>query len=224
MDDKPKILIFDLDRTITRFPTYTPFLLRSALAHAPWRLPLFILLLPFFAGYGLGMIDRKGLKQVMHILLLGRRVKKEDVDRLANRFADFVMAKGVYDEAVRLIGDAHQNGHRVILATASHRFYVMALANRLNIGEVVATKSVWDGNALTPTIDGENCYGEGKLRMLSAHFSAVAIDPALHHIIFYSDHVSDLPVFELSDEPVAANPSTKLRVVAQKRGWEILTW
>ena len=35
--------IYDMDRTVTRHATYTPFLLHCAMRRAPWRL----LLLPF---------------------------------------------------------------------------------------------------------------------------------------------------------------------------------
>jgi hypothetical protein len=35
--------IYDMDRTVTRRATYTPFLMHCALRRAPWRL----LLLPF---------------------------------------------------------------------------------------------------------------------------------------------------------------------------------
>ena len=39
--------IYDMDRTVTRRATYTPFLLHCALRRAPWRL----LLLPFAVGF-----------------------------------------------------------------------------------------------------------------------------------------------------------------------------
>ena len=39
------------------------------------------------------------------------------------------------------------------------------------------------------------------------------------HVRFYSDHVSDAPVFEWADEPVAVNPHGKLRRLAEQRGW-----
>jgi phosphoserine phosphatase len=41
---------------------------------------------------------------------------------------------------------------------------------------------------------------------------------------FYSDHVSDRPAFEWSDEPVAVNPHAKLRRLAEQRGWTIEDW
>ena len=37
------LAIYDMDRTVTRRATYTPFLIHCALRRAPWRL----LLLPF---------------------------------------------------------------------------------------------------------------------------------------------------------------------------------
>jgi phosphoserine phosphatase len=44
------------------------------------------------------------------------------------------------------------------------------------------------------------------------------------HVRFYSDHVSDQPVFEWADVPVAVNPHGKLRRLAEERGWAIEDW
>ena len=50
------------------------------------------------------------------------------------------------------------------------------------------------------------------------------LDRSRCRIWFYSDHVSDVPVLEWADEPVAANPHHDLRVEAKKRGWTIVDW
>ena len=48
------LAIYDMDRTVTRGPTYTPFLLHCAIRRAPWRLlflPLVVLsMLAYAAG------------------------------------------------------------------------------------------------------------------------------------------------------------------------------
>ena len=44
------------------------------------------------------------------------------------------------------------------------------------------------------------------------------------HTRFYSDHASDRPAFEWSDEPIAVNPHGKLRRIAEQRGWTIEDW
>ena len=57
-----RLAIYDMDKTVTRYPTYTPFLIHAARTREPWRL----LLLPFvfvtLLLYGARLIDRGQLK------------------------------------------------------------------------------------------------------------------------------------------------------------------
>ena len=224
MADKTTLHLFDLDRTITRLPTYTPFLIHAALRLAPWRLLLIPALIPYFAGYGLKWIDRKALKQAMHRLMLGRRVDATTLARVTASFAKATVEGNSYAEAKRVIAAASATGERVVIATASHRFYVEPIAAALGVTYVIATGSVWDGDRLTPEIPGENCYGAAKLRMVERWFENSDLDRTAIHVRFYSDHVSDLSTFDWADEPIAVHPSPKLRAVAVQRGWPILDW
>ncbi|MEK6637753.1 MAG: HAD-IB family hydrolase [Pseudomonadota bacterium] len=224
MADKQTLHLFDLDRTITRLPTYTPFLIHAALRLAPWRLLLIPALIPYFVGYGLKRINRKALKQVMQSLMLGRRIGAARLARVTTSFAKTTVESNSYDEAKRVIADANAAGERVVIATASHRFYVEPIATALGVTHVIATESVWDSDHLTPQIPGENCYGAAKRMMVERWFSDADLDRANTHVRFYSDHVSDLPTFDWADEPIAIHPSPKLRAVATQRGWPILDW
>ena len=71
-------------------------------------------------------------------------------------------------------------------------------------------------------IDGENCYGPAKLRMIERWLEAEGVTRA--HVRFYSDHASDAPVFEWADEAVAVNPHDRLLNLAAQRGWEVVDW
>lgn len=224
MTEKATLHLFDLDRTITRLPTYTPFLIHAVLRLAPWRLLLIPALIPYFIGYGLKQIDRKALKQAMHRLMLGRRVNAARLDGVATSFAQKTVEDNSYAEAKRIIDAAKGAGERVVIATASHRFYVEPIAAALGINYVIATGSVWDADQLTPEISGENCYGAAKLRMVENWFAYTDLDRGSFHIRFYSDHVSDLPTFDWADEAIAVNASPKLRALAQARKWAILDW
>jgi HAD superfamily phosphoserine phosphatase-like hydrolase len=219
---KPVIHIFDLDRTITRFPTYTPFLLHAAQERAPWRLLLFPLILPFLLGYVLKLVNRKLLKQVMHSVMLGRHVPRADIECIAESFARKIESDGIFTDIGNIISTAQSSDERIMIATASHRFYVEAIARKIGIKEIIATGSVWQGEYLSPKIPGENCYADAKLRMIVAHFAEQKIERSRHHIIFYSDHISDLPSFEWSDEPIAKNASSALHALALERGWQML--
>lgn len=224
MNDKAIIHLFDLDRTITRLPTYTPFLLHAARQLAPWRLLLIPALIPFFAGYGLKWIDRKGLKQIMQSLMIGRRIDGAKIAQVTASFARVTVAGNSYAGARALIGAANKAGERVVIATASHRFYVEPIAAALGADDVIATGSVWQDQTLTAMIPGENCYAAAKRAMVEQWFAGTGLDRAAVHVRFYSDHVSDLPTFDWADEPIAIHPSAKLRAVASERGWQIIDW
>ena len=58
------LAIYDMDRTVTRRPTYTPFLLHAALRLAPWRLLLAPAVLIVSLVYLLGLVDRGRLKEI----------------------------------------------------------------------------------------------------------------------------------------------------------------
>jgi HAD superfamily phosphoserine phosphatase-like hydrolase len=218
------ISIFDVDRTLTLRPTYTLFLLGAAWRSAPWRLAFSPIIALVAIPYALRLLPRRRMKEAMHALLLGHRLSRGRAEALARAFSDRLARAGLYPEGVALIAAERAAGRRVMLATAAPAFYIAPLAAELGITDIIATASVWDGEHLTARIGGENCYGASKRDMIGAHLAAVGIDRDCAHVRFYSDHLSDLPTFEWSDEPIAVNPSPSLLAAARARGWTILDW
>lgn len=216
--------IFDLDRTLTRFPTYSAFLLFAARRLAPWRLALIPALLPVAAAYGLRLVERRHMKEAMHRLLLGRRLPRARARAIGAAFADRLMVNGLYRDGQALIARERAAGRRVVLATAAPELYVRPLANRLGVEDIIATAGVWRAGCLTPAIDGSNCYGAAKQAMIAAWLRASGLSRESCHMRFYSDHASDLPAFDWVDEPVAVNPSRRLANIARQRGWPVLDW
>ena len=218
-----RIAIYDLDRTITRVPTWTPFLLHAARTRAPWRLLAAPVVVAAMLTYRAGAIQRRTLKQIMHRLLVGP-LPRAEVDRVAQAFADG-FAKHVYDDARAQIAADRADGYRVVIATAAHRYYAEKIAAGLGIDDVVATDAASDAQGrVTSRIFGPNCYGADKLAMVQVWMAEQGIEREQAHVRFYSDHVTDAPTFEWSDEPVAVNPHAKLRMLAAERGWPIRNW
>ena len=220
-----EIAIYDMDRTITRTGTYTPFLIHAALHRAPWRL----LFLPFallaMLAYACNLMTRARLKEINQSLLLGRHISRADLAPLTASFAERVWQLNTLPGALRQIEADRAAGRRLVLATASYRLYVEAIAAKLRFDDVIATNSIIGIDArVTARIDGENCYGPAKLRMIEAWFQAEGIDRSRVRVRFYSDHASDAPVMEWADEPYAANPSAGMRALAGQRNWPIVDW
>lgn len=220
-----ELAIYDMDRTITRLGTYTPWLIFFARRHAPWRL----LLLPaaglFGLGYALKLIDRKRVKELNQLLLMGRHVPRAMLTPTAGAFAARVVERGIYPQARAQIAADKAAGRRVVLATASNAYYVEAIARHLGIDDVIATASLWRADdRLRWRIDGENNYAAGKLTLVKAWLARQGLDRAAVKVRFYSDHHSDMPVFEWADERFATNPNGKLRQLATAEGWKVLDW
>jgi HAD superfamily phosphoserine phosphatase-like hydrolase len=116
-------------------------------------------------------------------------------------------------------------GRRLVLATASYRLYADAIAARLGFDDVIATGSIIGlDERVHAKIDGDNCYGPAKLKMIADWVEKSGLLGKHGHVRFYSDHVSDATAFEWADEAVAVNPHGKLRRLAQQRGWAIEDW
>lgn len=219
------LAIYDMDRTVTKGPTYTPFLLHCALRRAPLRLLFLPIVLLSMLAYAARLIDRGRLKEINHQLLLGAQIHPSDLNPLVESFSDTQVARNIRPGALEAIRRDRSEGRRLILATASYRLYADAIAKRLGFDDVIGTGSVSGlDDRVHAKIAGENCYGPAKMRMIAEWVEKSGLKGTYGHVRFYSDHVSDRPAFEWADEPVAVNPHGKLRALAKQRGWTIEDW
>jgi len=216
-----RVVVFDLDRTITRRGTFTPYLLsfqKGLLA----RLGLMARLLSSMALYKAGRLTRRQLKDRMLAQAL-KGASAADIRRSAHEFVTRLKRSGLREEALRVIERHKAAGDRLVLATASMDFYAEILGRDLGFDAVVATRTSWEDGA-SPRLGSENCYGAEKLAMLQ---EALNLHPEMQgdrQIVFYSDHHTDLPVFAWAQEKVAVNPSRRLKAMAESQGIEIVYW
>lgn len=220
-----RLAIYDMDRTITRLPTFTSFLIHAARRRHPWRL----LLVPFVGAtvllYAVRLIDRARLKVWNQTLLVGSSIHPEELGPIAESFAEKTLRGNVLHDAKARIAADKAEGYQLIMATASYRLYAEAIARKLGFDATVATNTLAGlDTRVMAKIDGENCYGPAKLRMVTAWMHDAGIARKGTHIRFYSDHVSDSPAMAWADEAFAVNAHGPLRRLAKQKGWAILDW
>ena len=117
---------------------------------APWR----VLLLPMVAlggvAYGLGWLSRGQIKSWAHRWLIGPRVAEDRLRAVAADFAlGFVADHALAPARAAIAADA-MAGRRVVIASASHAFYVRSIAAHFGVADVVV---LWRGFAV-PTDPG----------------------------------------------------------------------
>lgn len=219
-----RIAIYDMDKTITRRPTYAAFLMFAALRVRPWRLLLAPATLVTGLLYVLGVLDRAALKERNQTLMLGRSVPHALLAPAIAQFTTQTLTHNVLAGARAQIATDRAQGWTVVMATASYRLYAEPIAQVLGFDAVVATDIVRDGDMVHARIDGENCYGPAKLRMVMAWLDATHRRRSDVIVRFYSDHISDSPCFEWADEPVAVNAHAPLKAKARALGWACRDW
>ncbi|TGX54812.1 HAD-IB family hydrolase [Sphingomonas gei] len=219
------LAIYDMDKTITAEATWTRFLVHAARMRTPWRLALMPLVGVAGLGYLLKLVDRGRLKQLSHRVLLGQTLTEADLAGVAEEFAATEVDKGVLRGARERIAADRAAGYWLVMATASHGYYAAAIGRLLGFDDVIATQAKRDGQGrILSLIEGENCYGPVKLRMIESWMKAAGVSRQDMHVRAYSDHVSDAPLLEWADEPFAVNAHGPLRALAQARGWPQLDW
>lgn len=207
------IAIFDLDKTITRAPTWTRFLIFVNRNRPAFLLHLARILVQG-ASYKLGFASRDSVK-VVSLRSLSHLSRKE-LEAAAEAFIEREVASGLRPGAVEAIRWHAARGDRLIIATASVDLVANELARALGFHEVIATQLEWSsqGDVPAPRLLGANCYGAEKLRRIEAH--------GIERSSFaYSDHVSDLDMLLNSDHGIAVNPSSGLRKAARARNLTI---
>ena len=222
---KAALAIYDMDRTITRRATYTPFLIHAALRLAPWRLLLAPAVVAMMLAYLLRLIDRGRLKEINYRLLVGRGWPASELEPVIESFAHKQIATNIMPAAPANIEADRVAGRRLVMATASYRIYAAAIAARLGFNDVIATETQLDAKGrIIARIEGDNCYGDAKLSMIKAWLEREGLKREAVHIRFYSDHVSDSVVHHWSDEPFATNAHNRLVRLAKAEGWQVLDW
>ncbi len=214
------VVVFDLDRTITRSGTYTPFLF-SVARRRPLRLLLAGPLAIAALAYKLGLISRKRLKEYMLCAVLCGARRDQVAGYAASFTADWAL-NCIRPGALTAIEEHRSKDHCLILATASLDLYVERFGAHFGFDAVVATRASWDStDRLNGSIDGENCFGIEKVRRLEEVLAGGREDST---VVAYSDSHADLPLLRWADRAVAVNPSGRLRKVALGEGFEIVDW
>ena len=211
-----RIAIYDLDKTLTRRATFTPFLAFAARRTAPWRFVLLPLWVVLMLGYKTGLMDRTTLKRRgMRLMLAG--VPKDRLEQIGREFAALRIADdGLMPGALRLLAEDRAAGARIAIATAAFEFYATAFADAMDIDQVIATR--WDGRS----IPGGNCYGTTKKARVMAWLSNEGIEPETANIRFVSDSFADAPLLDLVQNPIFVTDSQSKSVRAEARGWRAM--
>lgn len=125
------------------------------------------------------------------------------------------------DKAEKLIADHRQQGHELLIITATNRFITEPIAGLLGVDNLIASDAEIVNGRYTGKADGIPSYAAGKVTRLKLWLEER--DFQSDEQWFYSDSHNDLPLLRIVDHPVAVDPDEILREEATKQGWPIIS-
>lgn len=217
-----RIAIYDLDRTVLRHASYTPFLFFAARRRAPWRLVFAPVWIATMALYKMRLFSRDTLKNFGLHLFLGLNTDEAALDDLGAAFARHVIPAWVAPGAAASIARERAEGHRLVLATAAMGFYARPIGELLGFDAVVATEHETDPGRHAPRIAGRNCYAADKLEACLRWFEEAGVVRSEARLRFYSDSASDAPLLDFVDEAFLVDPRPGACARAGRDGWQVV--
>lgn len=144
-----------------------------------------------------------------------------DVRRVVADTMSTVVTPAIYGEARELIDWHREQGHDIVLLSASASLLVEPIADELGIDRVVATEVEVVEGKLTGAIT-RYLKGEQKAEAIRELVEKRNYDLAASYA--YSDSLTDVPMLSLVGHPVAVNPERGLKKHAAERGWDTRTF
>jgi HAD superfamily hydrolase (TIGR01490 family) len=143
----------------------------------------------------------------------------QTVKRIVAETLHHIVDPLVYDEAVSLITDHHEQGTDVVIVSTSGTEVVEPIGQMLGADHVIATAMVQVDGRYTGEIEFY-AYAENKAVAIRRLAEDEGYDLGASYA--YSDSASDIPMLEAVGHPYAVNPDKTLRRTAVQRGWPVL--
>ena len=181
-------------------------------------LGFFALRLPAAMYYRTGIANPQSFKSqwMVDLLKFFAGYSVEEFRRVADYVIDNELWPKRRTNVIAELEAHHQAGRRVIITSGVYVPFAEAICERLGFGEPLGTPIEIVEGRLTGRTTGPVNVSSVKLASLTTALQGQPLHAA------YGDTISDVPMLELSAEPTASYPDSRLRAAAQSRGWRII--
>jgi HAD superfamily hydrolase (TIGR01490 family) len=203
------VAIFDVDRTLVQGHTerfFFRYLVRRGLISRTQALAF------------LGQLACRPLERFQDKSYLAG-LPVAEVARLAARCYQEDIAPRVSPDALACLLEHQRQGHAVALLSGSLALLLTPLKEELGADWLIATELVRSNGKFTGEISGLHPRGRNKLFLLQDLSQTHDVD--LSRSYAYGDHIQDAHILHSIGNPVAVNPSWRLRLQARKHHWPI---
>ncbi|EON90667.1 HAD-superfamily hydrolase [Marinobacter lipolyticus SM19] len=137
------------------------------------------------------------------------------------RFMDKKVRPMLQDKAFNLLDEHRNQGHTLMIITATNRFVTEPIADILGIEHLIATDPELVDGRYTGKVAGIPSFQDGKVTRLNDWLDSNS--ETLDGAWFYSDSHNDAPLLRKVDNPVAVDPDPTLEKLAVENGWTVMS-
>ncbi|WP_250656625.1 HAD family hydrolase [Alkalimarinus coralli] len=145
----------------------------------------------------------------------------DDLLRWREEFVNERIMPLMLDKADELVRSHREQGHFILIITATNRFVTEPIAQHLGVDHLIATDPEIVDQRYTGAISGIPSFKEGKVIRLENWLKEQQY--TLNGSYFYSDSHNDIPLLEIVDTPVAVDPDEKLEQHAKENNWKVIS-
>jgi HAD superfamily hydrolase (TIGR01490 family) len=145
----------------------------------------------------------------------------QDLYRWREEFIDTQVRPIILPQALELVEHHRQQGHTLMIITATNRFVTEPIAGLFSIQNLLATEPEMNSHGYTGRVAGTPCFQEGKVTRLREWLADNSED--LKSACFYSDSHNDIPLLDMVENPVAVDPDEQLQAYATDKGWPVMS-
>lgn len=173
----------------------------------------------FYDEYKSGQLD---IREFLRFSL--KPLSEHDMETLQAWHRQFMEEKIepiMLPKAAELLQKHRDQGHFLLIITATNRFVTDPVAEALGVDDMLATEPQLVDGRYSGEVEGEPCFQHGKVIRLQQWLEQTGYN--LEGSWFYSDSHNDLPLLEMVEHPVAVDADETLSEHAQLKGWTQLS-
>ncbi len=164
-------------------------------------------------------ISRQPLREYK-LYLEGLRPSK--IEPLAKEFVEKTIVPCLSTKAVNTLKEHQQDGHQVILVTASLDFLIVPLAAQLQVHFLYAAQPETRDDRYTGHLIPPFPYGAGKRLVAEQYAKEKQVD--LSRSYAYGDSPGDMDLLKVVGFPKVVNPIRGMKALAVREGWPVTQW
>ncbi len=123
-------------------------------------------------------------------------------------------------KAIELVEDHRQQGHELLIITATNRFITEPIAKEFKIENLIACEPEMKDDQYTGKVTGTPSYAQGKVTRLNEWLEN---HEQVKESWFYSDSHNDIPLLKEVDHAIAVDADETLITEAKKQNWPVIS-